>query len=239
MLQLTGIHKVYPGGRIGLSIPSLTIPDGQVAAVVGANGSGKTTLLKTIMGLGELEEGTVTADGRPVREQYALMAFMTEEGSFPVRMTPRRYGEFLAGFYPGFDGVRYMRLLEFFELDPDMRMGRLSRGQRSKAEICAGFARGAKYLLMDEPFLGKDVFARRDFLKLMISSLKQDETIVIATHLADEIEHAVDRAVILQDGRIRMDIEMDDMRMQGLELSALMAEAAGYRPDRYKQFMEE
>lgn len=108
-------------------------------------------------------------------------------------------------------------------------------GQKSKLEVSAGFSKGAKYILMDEPFMGKDMFTRRDFLKLMVSSLKNDETILITTHLIDEIENVLDRAVILLHGRIKADFYIDDIRSKGKTLAEVFAEVSGYEEDRYKK----
>lgn len=166
------------------------------------------------------------------------MAFITEEGSFLPNMTPYEYGKFLAGFFPSFDTDRYSKLLEFFDIEPYRKIKTFSRGQKSKLEICAGFSKGAKYILMDEPFLGKDMFTRRDFLKLMISSLKSDETILISTHLINEIENFIDRAIILRYGRIKADFYIDDIRNEGKDLAPVMMAISGYKEDKYKKIFE-
>jgi ABC-2 type transport system ATP-binding protein len=236
MIELKLVEKTYHGSNNVLFIEQLTISPGEVTAVLGANGSGKTTLLKMIMGLGEktMPYGYVRIDGKPVLEQYHKLAFITEEGSFPPHMTAMQYGVFLQDFFPNFDMSRYEQLLQHFELDYTVRMKTMSTGQKSKLEICAGFAKGAKYMLMDEPFNGKDMFTRRDFMQLMVSSLKDDEAIIITSHIIDELENLIDRAIILHNGRIRADVMMDELREQGRSLPELMAEKAGYKQSDYK-----
>lgn len=240
MIELKYVEKSYPGSNINLYITELTIRSGEVTAILGANGSGKTTLLKTIMGLGETKysHGHILIDGKPVHEQYERMAFITEEGSYLPQMTAQQYAQFLADFFPRFDIERYTKLLEFFELDPDVRIKTMSTGQKSKLEICAGFSKGAKYILMDEPFNGKDMFTRQDFLKLMISSLRDDETLIITTHIIDEIENVIDRAIILHEGRVKADVTIDELREEGLSLPEVMAKTAGYKPNLYKKFID-
>lgn len=156
------------------------------------------------------------------------MAFISEEGSYFPNMTPYEYGGFLSDFIANFDIKRYNKLLNFFEIEPYKKIKTFSKGQKSKLEISAGFSKGAKYILMDEPFLGKDVFTRHDFLKLMASSLKQDETILISTHLIDEIENFIDRAIILRFGRIMADLYIDDIRKNDETLTSLMMKITGY-----------
>lgn len=217
--------------RAGLLVNELTLRPGEVTAIVGANGSGKTTLLKMIMGLTEIGTyGSVLVDGKPVQEQYEQLSFITEEGSYMPYMTAEQYGLFLADYYPKFNRAKYEQLLDFFDLYPSYRIKTMSTGQKSKLEICAGFSKGAKYILMDEPFNGKDMFTRRDFLKLMISSMKEDEAIIITTHMIDEIENVVDRAIVLHNGRIKADVLIDELREAGQTLPELMAEKAGYNP---------
>ncbi|RXZ82627.1 ABC transporter ATP-binding protein [Paenibacillaceae bacterium] len=235
MLELSQVWKMYPKGQVGLYHVSAAIQSGEIVGILGGNGSGKTTLLKAIMGLGDLNGGKVLLDGRPVGEQYERVAFITEEGSYLPGMTPYEYGEFLADYYSRFSWKRYERLLKFFELESNHKIRSFSKGQKSKLEISAGFAKEADLVLMDEPFLGKDMFARRDFLKLMLSSLRGEETILIATHLIDEIEHVLDRALILRSGEIRADFYIDDMRQEGVTLEERLAQITGYEADRYKQ----
>lgn len=235
MIELKYVEKKYrPTGR-GLVSESVTFRQGEITGILGGNGSGKTSMLKAIMGIGELQGGEILIDGKPVGEQYDRIAFITEEGSYLPHFTPAQYADFLADFYPNFNTAQFDRLLQLFELEPDKRIRTFSKGQRSKLEICAGFSKGAKYILMDEPFLGKDMFARRDFLKLMIASLKGDETILLSTHLIEEIENVIDRAIIMREGRIKGDIYIDDLRERGGDLTAYMSEVAGYKPTRVKQ----
>lgn len=238
MLELKYVEKSFGQSRPILHVRDITIPSGEIVGVLGENGSGKTTLLKAIMGLGEVKYRDIFLNGQPVQEQYDQLAFITEEGSYIPKLTPLQYADFLAAFYPNFDLVYYNKLLKFYELEPNKRIRTFSRGQKSKLEISAGMAKGAKYILMDEPFLGKDMFTRRDFLKLMIGNLKGDETILIVTHHLEEIETVIDRALIMSRGRIEADLYMDDLREQGKELTAIMAEKAGYKPDRYKSVLE-
>lgn len=240
MLTINQLYKPFGKGTFSaLSIGKLSINAGEIVGVLGLNGAGKTTLLKAIAGLGEFQEGEILWRGRRIPEQYGEIAFISEEGSCPSRMNAAEYGGFLAAFYDRFDRERYERLLAFFELDDTVKFGKLSRGQRSRLEICAGFSKGAKLILMDEPFLGKDVFARRDFLKLMVTSLREDETFLITTHLVDEIEHVIDRAILIHEGSIKADVYMEDLQDEGIKLEALLADVIGYDGERYRRFLKE
>jgi len=235
MIEIKNATKYYGRKELGLYMVSARINKGEVVGILGQNGSGKTTLLKAIMGLTELNEGKILIEGKPPTQMYHKMAFITEEGSYFPWMTPYEYGAFLSDFIPGFNLKLYRSLLDFFEIEPFKKISSLSTGQKSKLEISAGFSKGAQYILMDEPFLGSDIFTRKDFLKLLISNLKQDETILIATHIIEDIENFIDRAIILKFGRIKADLYIDDIRKNGKSLESVMMEAMNYDESRYKK----
>ncbi|MCL2604991.1 MAG: ABC transporter ATP-binding protein [Defluviitaleaceae bacterium] len=229
MLSVQGIWKYY-GSRVALRNVTLTLKRGEVVGLFGANGAGKSTLLKTVMGLLNLSNGWVTLDDSPIKgNTYGKIAFITEEGSFFPDMTPRDHGEFYAAMLPRFNAARYGKLLEFFALEPDKKARTLSKGQRAKLEIAVGMSRGADYILMDEPFLGKDLFTRRDFLKLMISIIQPHEAVLIATHQIEEIEMFITRAVVLHEGVVVGDILMDALGERGEGLVEFIKKACGYK----------
>ena len=89
----------------------------------------------------------------------------------------------LTDLHPAFDPARYEKFLEFFALHGTDTIGQLSTGQRARVELAAGFAKRVPYYLMDEPFLGKDPFTRRDFIKLMSATLTGGETLLLSTCL--------------------------------------------------------
>lgn len=240
MIEMKHVEKSYPGSRMRLVINELQFRKGEITAIVGANGSGKTTLLKAIMGIGNAQYpfGHILVDGKPNVQQYEKLSFITEEGSYLPHMTPAEYSAFLADFFLKFDHNRYGRLLEYFELDADQRIKTMSTGQKSKLEICAGFSKQADYIIMDEPFNGKDMFTRRDFLKLMIANMRDEESIIMTTHIVDEIENVIDRAIILHQGSVKADITVDELREQGITLAEKMSVITGYKPNRINKFID-
>lgn len=219
---------------------SFTVKQGEIVGVLGANGVGKTTLLKILAGLlqrrmGEEESG-VFIDGVPVREKSGDIAFISEAGSYLKDLTPKEFGAFLADFYPDFDMAYYEKLLRFFQLE-EKPIKKMSKGQKAKAEVAAGMAKKTKILIMDEPFIGKDMFTRQDFMQALAGSLTGEETIFITTHEIDEIENFIDRAIILKDCEIAADVQMDDLRQQGKSLSGLMKEVTGYKEGNFTDLL--
>lgn len=222
----------YPKSqKPAVDVSNLVFPDGEVIALLGENGAGKTTLIKAILGLIPCTQREISVDGRQTHESFHDLVFVTEEGSIFEFMTPAQTGDFLCQFYPKFDREMYDGFIEFFELE-DKKIGNMSRGQQAKAELAAGFAKGAKNMLMDEPFLGKDVFTRRDFIKLMSGELKIGRTIVVSTHQIDEISEHIDRAVIIHNGAITANITKAEIETSGKSLTEILAEATEYNSKR-------
>ena len=114
----------------------------------------------------------------------------------------------------------------------------MSKGQKAKAEVAAGMAKRTKYIIMDEPFIGKDMFTRQDFMQALAGSLSGDETIFITTHEIDEIENFIDRALILKDNTIAADVMMDDLRQEGKSLTGLLKEVSGYQDGGFTALLE-
>jgi len=237
MLQIHGATKYY-NNTVALRHVDIRLNRGEVIGLFGANGAGKTTLLKCAMGLLNLNSGWITVDGTEMNlDAYGKLSFITEEGSYFPALTPRAHSEFYTHMLSGFRLDRFERLLDFFELDPMKKVRTLSRGQRAKFEIAIGMSRGADFILMDEPFLGKDIFTRRDFLKLMIAMLEPHEGTIIATHQVDEIEMFITRAVIMKKGQIVASKDMDELLSQKESLSGFIQRSCGYDEGRVMGFL--
>lgn len=234
MLEVKNIWFSYKTwDKFVLQDISFTAEDGEIIGVLGANGVGKTTLLKILAGLLPAtplemkEKGSICIDGADIRERLEEIAFISEAESCFRELTPKAFGSFLQDFYPQFDMAYYEKMLRFFKLE-EKPIKHLSKGQRAKVEVAAGLAKRAKYIIMDEPFMGKDIFTRQDFMRTLSGGLTGEETILITTHQIDEIENFIDRALLLQDGKIVADITMDELREQGKTLAGMMKEVCGY-----------
>lgn len=238
MIEVKNVEKTYPRtGRV-LTGVSFTVPDGQIVGLLGRNGVGKTTLLKRMAGITG-GGGEVLYDSKPPEKCREDVAYLSGDGTFFSEMTPAEYGKFLKGFYPCFDEKRYEKLLDFFELRLafHQRAGTLSKGQKTRLELAAGFSKGAKYLLLDEPFSGKDIFSRKDFLKLLTAGLTQGETLIISTHDVEEMENIFDRVILLGYGSVKADLSAEEWQTGETSLSDLYAKAMGYDPNRYREFL--
>lgn len=239
MLELKDIRKTYRAGTQALKGVSLSLGPGEIVGLFGANGAGKTTLLKCALGLLKYE-GSVTLDGEAVTpENIARLSFATCEHSFFPGLSPAAHRDFYREHFPAFREKRFDALMDFFEL-PLRRAARgLSTGQKNQLEVSLALSQGADYILMDEPLSGSDVFNREDFYRLLLGLLEPQETILLSTHLLEEVQHFISRAVLLDRGTIAGDVTTGALEEQGLSLMDFVKSALHYRSDRVLKTLEQ
>ena len=232
MLTLQDVQKTYHFSAPALQGVSFSLGPGEIVGLFGENGAGKTTLMKCILGLLSYN-GTVTLDGEPVtRKNIERFSYATCEHSFFPRLTLEAHREFYAAHFPKFRRKRFDALMDFFELPLRREAGRLSTGQQNQLEVVLALSQGADYILMDEPFAGNDVFNREDFYKVLLGILEPEETVLLSTHLIEEVERFVSRAVLLRKGKVVGDRTAAALEEEGKTLMEYVKETYHYRADR-------
>ena len=215
------------GRTPALNNVNLSLPEGKIIGLFGPNGAGKSTLLKAAAGLVRLSSGRVTVDGKAPRQRRTRLAYLPEQNTLPSNWTIKRAAEFYRAFFADWDNKRYEKQMEFLNLKDDLRFARISRGQRAKAKLVLTLARQARYILLDEPFSGIDILAREEISKALVRDYSEgQQTIVVATHEIDEIENLVEHIIFLDNGRITVLGDADELRRQeGKSIVAIMKEA--------------
>lgn len=232
MLELKNVRKRYAGGTLALDGVDLTIGPGEIVGLFGENGAGKTTLMKCVLGY-LTSQGDITLDGEPVtRKNIARLAFATCEHSFFPELTAQGHRDFYAEHFPTWREKRFRALMEFFELPMHKRVKSFSTGQKNQFEVILALCQGADYILMDEPFAGNDVFNREDFYKVLLGILEPTETVILSTHLLEEVSGFISRAVLLRRGRLVGDVSTLDLEEQGKDLMSFVKETYRYQADR-------
>ena len=239
MLELKQVRKKYMGSTLALDDVSLTICPGEIVGLFGENGAGKTTLLKCVLGLIPFQ-GEITLDGAPVsRTNIARLSFATCEHSFFPNLTAGEHKRFLMDQFPTFREKRFHALLDFFELPAHNAIRSFSTGQKNQFEVILALSQGADYILMDEPFAGNDIFNREDFYKVLLGILEPNETILLSTHLLEEVQHFISRAVLLRKGQLVGDASTLDLEEQGKSLMDYVKETYHYQADRVSKALDE
>ena len=234
MIELKNVSKKYKD-KVALADCNLQIPKGQVIGLFGANGAGKTTLMKCIMGFLTFD-GEITLDGKIIdQSNIHKLSFATGDHSFFPAITADDHKTFYKMQFPSFNEKRYEALMEFFELPTKKKISQFSLGMQNQFEVVLAISQGAEYIFMDEPFAGNDVFNREDFYEVLVSVLNEEETVIISTHLIEEIADYIDRAILIRKSEIIDDLRVQEIEASGRSLIDIVKEKYDYRADRIKK----
>lgn len=194
--------------RFALGPVTCDVPQGFVTAIVGTNGSGKSTLLRLMLGMEPLAQGEATVLGTRVvpggDERYKQrIGFLAElPHGCENGMTADEKAKFASHWYPTWDWERYRRLMRQFECEGRTKLSKLSKGMRRKAELSIALAHDPELLLLDEPSSGLDPFAWRKMLDELRRYMDAgDRTLVIASHVTEEVRRLADYILFLDRGR--------------------------------------
>ena len=213
VLTCEKLTKVYGKEKTALDGIDLELDFGRIVGLLGPNGSGKTTLLKLANGLLQPTEGRIRIAGMaPGPETKELVSYLPDADWLPDWMRVEQLVEMFRDFYADFDPAKANEMLEKLELSPKAPLKSLSKGNKEKVQLVLAMSRHARLYLLDEPIGGVDPAARDYILNTIISNYSKDATVVISTHLIEDIEPVLDEAVFLKDGRIFAHRAVDDIR---------------------------
>ena len=205
-IVVDGVSKWF-GSVVAVNDVSFEVTPG-VTGLLGPNGAGKTTLLHLMAGLAAPSEGDVTVLGERVRGNpaiYARMGVMTEQEAVYGFLTGRQFVEFNARLQ-GLDDVRGAvdRAIELVDLvaDQNRRMGGYSRGMRQRMRLAAALVHDPQVLFLDEPLNGTDPRQRLEFQQLMRQLAAEGRTILISSHILEEVEALADNILLMVDGKL-------------------------------------
>jgi ABC-2 type transport system ATP-binding protein len=213
-ISLTGLSRRY---RDQLALDDITVDiDGpSITGLLGRNGAGKSTMMRIIANQEFASAGTVRVFGdSPVENDAVLrrMVFVREDQAFPD-MKVRDAVAVASWFYPGWNDELAQSLLSDFELPANRAIKKLSRGMRSAVGIVIGLAAQAEVTLFDEPYAGLDAVARQLFYdRLLASYAEHPSTILLSTHLIDEVADLLEHVIMIDHGRIVLDAVADEVR---------------------------
>ncbi|MGH0632531.1 ABC transporter ATP-binding protein [Bacillus pacificus] len=214
LLKIENVWKRY-GLKAVIRELNIEITEGKIIGLVGDNGSGKTTLLKMIAGLQHPSEGSITiADKKVGLETKEIVSFMSDKPVFDDWMTVKDSLFFYRDFYKDFDMQKAVDTIAEFKIPLEEKIIALSKGMVEKLQIILTFSRKAKLYVLDEPLGGIDLVSREHVLELILQFYREDCTILISTHLINEVENIFDEVIFLKDGEIVLYENVEDLRFQ-------------------------
>lgn len=205
MIQVKDLTLQYPNGK-GIRAVSFQVKEGQVIGYLGPNGAGKTTTIRCLMGFSKADSGLCSIGGldcwRKAPEIQRFLGYLPGEIAFFDGMTGRQFLKFLAQMRGIRDLSRQKELEEQLEIDLSGKIKRYSKGMKQKVGIIAAFMGDPRVIILDEPTSGLDPLMQRRFTDLVISEKKRGKTILMSSHMFEEVEKTCDRVVIIREGRV-------------------------------------
>ncbi len=214
MLVCRDLVKSYRN-KTAVSGISLDVEPGKIYALLGPNGSGKTTWMKIVAGLVKPTSGTITYNGEPIgANTKRKIAYMPTEPFFYDYMTIANVGKYYQDFFDDFDPNRFEELIKQMDLNMTDKAKSLSSGLAAKLKIAATLARKAELYLLDEPLNGVDIIARDHVITAILEAANENSSIVLSSHLVDELEKIIDNAVFIKDGSMVLCGEAEKIRAE-------------------------
>ena len=223
LLEVRNITKTY-GPQKALDNVSLDIPRGQVVGLLGPNGAGKSTLMRSILGYLPTDGGTVTFDGMDVRDGgddlRSRMGYLPEHNPLYREMYVREFLDFIADLH-GIKGrqarnAKVEEIVTRVGLTPEAhkRIAALSKGYRQRVGLAQAILHDPELLILDEPTSGLDPLQLKD-IRALIRSFGENRTVILSTHIMQEVEAMCDRVIMIKQGRIVEDAPLDDLIAKG------------------------
>ena len=214
-VQVSNVTKRF-GSFTAIDDVSVTIKPNRIHGLLGRNGAGKTTLMQLITGQDFVSAGDIRVFGeKPTENAHVLqnICFIKESQRYPEDFQPRHVFRSAPWFFENWDADLAGQLIEDFRVPLNRRIKKLSRGQLSALGVIVGLASRAPLTFFDEPYLGLDAVARQLFYdRLLEDFAEHPRTVVLSTHLIDEVANLLEHVIVIDQGRILMDDDAEALR---------------------------
>ena len=215
VIEVENLTKRYKD-KNALDNVSLSLEGGAIYGLLGRNGAGKTTLMSILTAQNFETSGTVKVFGEhPYENAHVLsrICFVRESQKYPDDATPRHAFRAASLFFPNWDQALADQLIEEFQLPMKQTIKKLSRGQLSAVGVIIGLASRAEITFFDEPYLGLDAVARQIFYDRLLEDYSEHpRTIILSSHLIDEVSNLIERVIVIDNGQILLDDDTEAIR---------------------------
>lgn len=202
ILCMDNVSKSF-GKKKVLDGISLKLSANKIVGLISPNGSGKTTLIKLIMDYLTLDEGTITVDGKNVGpEAKSVIAYLPDRAMFNGNRKISYAISYFEAAFSDFDRAKCEKYLKTFEIDTNDLISSLSKGTVEILYLVLTLSRSAKLYLIDEPLANVDPVNREIIITTILREFKEDSTVIISTHLLNEVETILDEVVMIKDNKL-------------------------------------
>lgn len=206
IIQIHELTKDY-GDHKGIFDVSFSIKEGESFGFLGPNGAGKTTTIRHLMGFINADKGRCTIKGMDCKQEaqriQQYLGYVPGEIALPEDMTGMEFIEFMAAYRGLKELTLAHRLIERFELNPKGKIKKMSKGMKQKLGIVTAFMHNPEVLILDEPTGGLDPLMQNRFIDLITEQKQQGKTILMSSHLFEEVERTCDRVGMIKQGELK------------------------------------
>lgn len=223
--EFNDVYKKY-GKKQVLEEFNLNIPKGKIVGLLGPNGSGKTTMIKLLNGLTQCDKGNVFINGlKPSVKTKEIVSYLPDRNYLNEDMTVKELLKLFSDFYKDFDINKAKEMIKNLNLEENEKIKSMSKGTKEKVGLILVMSRNAKLYILDEPIGGVDPASRAYIIKTILKNFNEDSTLLIATHLINEIENICDEVIIISKGEILLKGNVDEIReAKGMSIDTLFRE---------------
>lgn len=215
VIEVANLTKTF-GSMTAVDDVSFTVEENRIYGLLGRNGAGKTTLMQLLTGQDFASGGRIEVFGEsPVEAARVLqnICFIKESQKYPDDFMVKHVLKSAPWFFRNWDSEYADRLVQDFRLPTKRRIKKLSRGQLSAVGVIVGLASRAPLTFFDEPYLGLDAVARQIFYDRLLEDYSEHpRTVILSTHLIDEVSNLLEHVLVIDNGRIIIDEDAEDVR---------------------------
>ena len=234
-VRATGLTKRY-GSFTAVDAVDFTLEENRIYGLLGRNGAGKTTIMQLLTGQLFPDGGTLDVFGREPAEHADVlrqMCFIAESQRYPDSFKASHVFKAAPWFFENWDAAFAEQLIADFRLPLNRYIKKLSRGQLSAVGVIVGLASRSPLTFFDEPYLGLDAVARHIFYdRLLEDYAEHPRTIVLSTHLIDEVANLLEHVILIDQGRILFDRDADELRGSATTVAGPRAAVESFVADR-------
>jgi len=213
LVEIVGVTKAYDVKHVAVNNITLTLPKGKIIGLLGPNGSGKTTLIKMLNGLLVPTKGSIKIAGYEIgADTKARVAYLPDRNYLSAGQRICDILDYFADFYADFSKEKAMEMLQSLNIDSNAKMKTLSKGTQEKVQLILVMSRQAELYILDEPIAGVDPAARDYILRTIINNYNPEATVLISTHLINDIEQVLDEAIFMKYGHLVLYTSVDNLR---------------------------
>ena len=210
---------------------NLRVPFGGITGFLGKNGAGKSSTIKMLLGIVRPTSGTATVLGAPIDRRADScdarrhIAYVAEDKEINPDFSVEQAVRFTRAFYPDWQADAEHRLMKRYALPQKHKVKALSRGMRTKLALLLALARRPRLLILDEPSDGLDPISAEELLQSLSVAAAEGTTVFFSSHRIDEVERIADRVCILDEGRLKLDADMDSVRERCRRITVLFRQS--------------